>query len=599
MCKDAGVIERGLEFVERHWRWLVVASWLGLCAWLLFSRWGNIQGFVLNDTDDNMRMAQVRAWLNDGQGWYDLRQYKLDWPEGANIHWSRFVDLPLAALIVLGRLFLSGGQAEQFAIAVAPMLPLALLMTAMTLTIRRLIDPRAWPLIVPCLFFAAAGFAQFAPTRIDHHGWQLALLALGVSGIADPRKARGGATLGIASAASLAIGLEMMIYIVVSGAVMVVSWIADASERRRLATYAVTLAGGTALAFVLFASEVNRLAVCDALSPVWLSDALLGGALLVLLAWWTPGSWKARLAAAAIAGLAMSAFHALAWPNCLTRLEGVSDETNRLWLSHVREARPITKHGWRFAILILALPVASLAGWGLLAWTVRKDSERLRRTIGAALPGIAATALLFWQSRTGPAAQLMSIPGAIALIVVAVPMVIRSRFMLVRTLGVVVVVLMALGALAPLVIDAVAPDKPDTARDKMVGKANRSCPTLAAMAPLQKMPPATIFTFADLSPRLITITHHRAIAGPYHRNGEAIVDSMKLFRGSPDEARAILAKYRADYLMTCPMMSQATVFESEAPKGFYVQLEKGKVPDWLEPVDMPNGSPLRLWRVKN
>ncbi len=593
------MIERGLNFVDRHWRWLIVAAWVGLCAWLLYARWANIQGFVLNDTDDNMRMSQVRGWLNGGQGWYDLRQYKLDWPNGANIHWSRFVDLPIAGLILLGRLFMTGPHAEQFAIAVAPMLPLVLLMASLALIVRRLIDPRAWPLIIPCLFFAASGFGQFAPTRIDHHGWQLALLALGVAGIADPKKARGGVVLGIATACSLAIGLEMMIYIVISGAVMVFFWIADADERRRLATYGATLAGGTALAFLIFASNANRAAVCDALSPVWLSDALLGGALLLALAWWSPGSWKMRLGAAALAGLVVGGFHALAWPNCLTRLEGVSDETNRLWLSHVREARPITKHGWRFAVLILALPIASLAGWTLLGWTVRKDSERLRRTIGAALPGITATALLFWQSRTGPAAQLMSIPGAIALIVVAVPMVSRSRFMLVRTLGVAMVVLMALGALAPLAIDAIAPEKPDTAKDKMVAKANRTCPKLTAMAPLQKLPPATIFTFADLSPRLITITHHRAIAGPYHRNGEAIVDSMKLFRGTADEARAILRKYRADYLMTCPMMSQATVFASEAPKGFYVQIEGGQVPGWLEPVALPSGSPLKLWRVKS
>ncbi len=598
MCKDMGVIERSLNFVDRYWRWLIVAGWLGLCAWLLYSRWANIQGFVLNDTDDNMRMSQVRAWLNGGQGWYDLRQYKLNWPEGANIHWSRFVDLPLAGLILFGRLFMAGPHAEQFAIAVAPMLPLLLLMASLALIVRRLVDPRAWPLLIPCLFFAASGLAQFAPTRIDHHGWQLALLALGVAGIADPKKARGGAVLGIATACSLAIGLEMMIYIVVSGAVMVFFWIADADERRRLAAYAVSLAGGTALAFLIFVSEANRAAVCDALSPVWLGDAMLGGALMLALAWWSPGSWKMRLGAAALAGLVIVGFHALAWPHCLTRLEGVSEETNRLWLSHVREARPITKHSWRFAVLILALPVAAIAGWVLLGWTVRKDSNRLRRTIGAALPGMVATALLFWQTRTGPAAQLMSITGSIALLVVAIPMISRSRFMFVRTLGVVVVALMALGALAPLAIDAIAPEKPDKPKDKLVAKANRSCPTLAAMAPLQRIPTATIFTFADLSPRLITITHHRAIAGPYHRNGEAIVDSMKLFRGNADEARAILGKYHADYLMTCPMMSQATVFESEAPKGFYVQIEKGQVPSWLERVELPNGSPLKLWRIK-
>lgn len=592
------MIERGLIFIDRHWRWLVVLTWLALCAWLLYSRWANIQLFILNDTDDNMRMSQVRAWLNHGQGWYDLRQYKLDYPEGANIHWSRLVDLPLAGLMLLGRLFLTGPQAEQFAIAVAPMLPLLLLMLSLSLIVRRLIDPRAWPLILPLLFFAASGFAQYAPTRIDHHGWQLAFLALGLAGISDPKGARGGLTLGLATALSLAIGLEMMIYIVISATVMVVFWIIDATEKRRLATYAASMAGGTAIAFVAFVSNDNRLAVCDALSPVWLADAMLGGALLLVLAWWSPGSWKARLAGAAAAGAVVAGFHAIAFPQCLSRLEGVSDETYKLWLSHVREARPITKQAWRFGVLLLSIPVAALVGWALLIWKRRDDPELLRRIVGVALPGIVASALLFWQVRTGPAAQLMSIPGAVALTVVAVPLIINSRFMLVRTLGVVLVVLASLGAISPLVIDYVAPEDPPSAKDKRVSKANRACPSLKALKPIGQLPAATIFTFGDLSPRLITATHHRAIAGPYHRNGEAIVDGMKLFRGDAAQARRLVDKYHADYVMTCPWMSQATVFISEAPKGFYVQLEKNQIPVWLERVELPKDSPFKLWRVK-
>ena len=79
---------------------------------------------------------------------------------------------------------------------------------------------------------------------------------------------------------------------------MALFWVADRDERARLGAYAVTLGGGTALAFLIFASNANRLAVCDALSPVWLSDALLGGALMFGLAWLSPADWKRRLALA-------------------------------------------------------------------------------------------------------------------------------------------------------------------------------------------------------------------------------------------------------------------------------------------------------------
>ena len=279
-------------------------------------------GFVLSDTDDNMRMSQVRAWLNGGQGWYDLRQYKLNWPEGANMHWSRLVDLPIAGLILLGRLFLTGPHAEQFAIAVAPLLPFLLLFVALSLTVRRLVHPAAWPLAIVCLFFAGSATAQFVPTRIDHHGWQLGVPGARRRGHRRPQAGTRRSGAGIAGALSMSIGLEALIYIALAGGTMVMFWVVDRDERRRLATYAAALAGGTALGFALFASYDNRSAVCDALSPVWLGDALVGGALMLGLAWWSPKSWTVRLGAAAVAGGVVVAFHAIAFPHCLSRLEG-------------------------------------------------------------------------------------------------------------------------------------------------------------------------------------------------------------------------------------------------------------------------------------
>ena len=62
-----------------------------------------------------MRMMQVRGLLH-GQGWFDLRQYRLNPPFGANIHWSRLVDLPIAGLILALRPLLGGAGAERWAV---------------------------------------------------------------------------------------------------------------------------------------------------------------------------------------------------------------------------------------------------------------------------------------------------------------------------------------------------------------------------------------------------------------------------------------------------------------------------------------------------
>ena len=587
-------MDRLKQVLDRRWRLLLVLAWLLLCAWLVYARWASIRGFMLSDTDDNMRMSQVRALLH-GQDWFDLRQYKMNWPYGINIHWSRLVDLPIAGLVLLGRLFMTGPHAEQMAVAVAPLIPLGLMMASLALIVRRLVAPAAWPLAVACLFFCGSTLGMFQPTRIDHHNWQMALLALGCAGITDPRRARGGAILGIATALSLSIGLEMMIYLALGGVTMVLFWVCNPEERRRLATYAVTLGGGTAFGFLVFASYANRQAVCDALSPVWLSDALLGGALLLGLAFWSPAKWQVRLGAAAAAGIVIAGFHALAWPHCLSRLEGASPELYKLWLSHVREARPIYRHGWRTAFFTLALPVAGAIGWGLLVWEVRRQQDRLLKVAGVALAAIAAMLLLFWQTRTGPAAQMLGIPGAVALVWIWAPRAFASNNSIVRVLGTTLIVLGGLGAAVPLVLDYF-PDK-QSPRDKQIGMANNLCPSLWAMRPVALQPRGIVFTFGDLAPRLITVTHHYSITGPYHRNGTQILDMMHAFMSSPDEAHAIIRKYHSDYLLVCPMMSQSTLFKSDAPNGFYSQLDKGKVPAWLKPIDLGKDSPMKMWKV--
>src|SRR5690606_13199025 len=143
----------------------------------------------------------VRALL-DGQGWYDLRQYRLNPPAGADIHWSRLVDLPIAGLKLLFMPLFGGRIAEQIAVAVAPLLPMLVAMLALAAAVRRLLGRGAF--LLAMLLIACAGSARgmWVPLRIDHHGWQLAMHAIAVMALTDPRRARGGVILGLATAGS-------------------------------------------------------------------------------------------------------------------------------------------------------------------------------------------------------------------------------------------------------------------------------------------------------------------------------------------------------------------------------------------------------------
>jgi len=593
--KEDLFMDRVLAFLERHWKAITVLAWLLFCAWFVYSRWSSIVTFNLGDTDDNMRMMQVRALLH-GQDWFDLRQYRLNPPYGANIHWSRLVDLPIAGLILLLQPFVGGAKAQLVAAGVAPLLPYVVLLFGIALTARRLIDRRAF--LLPMLVMIGANLtnSMFMPERIDHHGWQLALLAISIAGLADPKKIRGGITLGVSTALSLAIGLEMIIYLAIAGVAVALFWVADSRERNRAAAYAVSLGGGISFSFLVFASYANRLAVCDALSPVWLSSMLVASALLLVLAWATPADWRVRLALAIGAGIVVAGFHALMWPQCLTRLEGVSPEVQYLWLSHVREARPVYKHGWQVATLILAIPVTGTLGWALLAWRNRADADLFRRTLACAVAGIAAMLLLFWQTRTGPAAQLMTAVGAVAIIWILVPVLDRARNPLVRTMGVIAIALIGFGVAIPMAMQSI-PGSKMTPREIQIERANRMCNFIGSYRPIALQPKGVVFTWVDLAPRLITVTPHDSIMGPYHRNGEQIADTMKAFRGSAGQARQIFAKYHSDYLLSCPNSSTTTIFMSEAPNGFYAQLARGQVPKWLAPVKLPADSPFKMWKI--
>jgi hypothetical protein len=517
-------------------------------------------------------------------------------PFGANIHWSRLVDLPIAGLILGLKPFLGGAAAERWAVAIAPMLPYLLLLFSLALTARRFLGATAYPLAFLALFFAGSTNGMFTPERIDHHGWQLALLALSISALADPNRVRGGLTLGISTALSLVIGLEMLIYLALAGVATVLFWVDDAEERERLRVYAVSLGGATALGFLVFASNENWNAVCDALSPVWLSDALIGGALMFALAWISPGDWKGRLALAFGAGVIIASFHGLTWPHCLQRLEGVSPEVERLWLSHVKEARPVYLHGWRIAALIVALPVTGAIGWGLLIWGRWGDPDLRRRVIGAAIPGLVGSLLLLWQTRTGPAAQMMAVVGCAAMIWIVLPRTWNSQLSSLRVIGTVLVFIVGAGILVPVVLNFIPEAKPSP-RDRQIGRANRLCASMWGLRPVALQPRGVVMTYVDLGPRLITVTHHDSITGPYHRNGQQIADVMNFWRGSADQAHQIAVKYHANYVLSCPNSSTTTIFSSETPKGFYVQLQRGRVPQWLAPVQLPKDSPFRMWRV--
>src|SRR5690606_17788471 len=105
-----------------------------------------------------------------GQNWFDLVQHRLNTPFGAEIHWSRLIDLPLAALV--GGLTPLTGQGAAL-VAAGTIWPLFLLLVLLWLSAKltlELVGPEG---LLPALalpMLSPAIMTEFTPGRVDHHG---------------------------------------------------------------------------------------------------------------------------------------------------------------------------------------------------------------------------------------------------------------------------------------------------------------------------------------------------------------------------------------------------------------------------------------------
>ena len=232
------------------WRDAALAAGLALllsAVWALRD-WAALSALRLPDTDDVVRLQQIRDWLG-GQAFGDLAQHRLG-IGGVEMHWSRLPDLAPAAIIALLTPF-TGPHAAELTAAIA--WPAMLFAAALALTgsiARMLATPAPAAIVVAALAYPAS--TLFVPGRIDHHGLQLVLLLVVVRGALGPGYWRSGIAAGMAGAASLVVGMETAPLLAAGSAVIVARWIVgSAGEGARLAGYGMALSAGLGLAALL------------------------------------------------------------------------------------------------------------------------------------------------------------------------------------------------------------------------------------------------------------------------------------------------------------------------------------------------------------
>ncbi|MFL9839526.1 hypothetical protein ABS767_01005 [Sphingomonas sp. ST-64] len=540
------------------WRDSAVAAALAalLGAVWAWRDWAALAALRLPDTDDVMRLQQIRDWLA-GQGFADLAQHRLGL-SGLEMHWSRLPDLVPGAIIALLTPVTGAHAAELVAVILWPLVLFAMALMLIGSITRRLAGSAPVAIVVAALAYPAN--ALFLPGRIDHHGLQLVLLLALVHAVIGRGGWRSGIAAGLASVASLVVGMETAPFLALGGGVLALRWVvAEEDERARFAGYAVSLVIGLGASALVFRTSGWSVASCDAFAaPLWRAAQVAAVAPLVLaLAGRWLGTPRLRLVGGALVGAIALAVALALSPACLSPYGGVDPLLERLWLAQVAEAQPLFAAPLDHAIGYVGLAAVGLAATLWQWW----------RTRGAGWAALAAFQLIAMtlavvQLRGVYAGTLLAAPGLAALIARARqhgPVALAGAW--IASAG---FVYPALGRLAAA--------EPPVAQ----------CDGGALLGRLAVLPAGTVAAPIDLGAYALATGPHRVLAAPYHRNADGNLAVYRLMLMPVAAARAEAARLELDYLADCGSAWQE--LGTPSPGSLLAALRAGRAPAWLVPV---------------
>ncbi len=544
------------------------------------------QSFAFTGNDHIMRLVSVRDWLA-GQGWFDTTQYRLVPPDGTLMHWSRYVDVGIAAIILPLSWVLPMTTAEQLGVIIWPTLLMVILILIFGFGARRLFGPIAacFTMLLVLLWPFTSDF-YFRAGRIDHHNVQtLMIVVMTLAIIAPARTVLAGVTAGVAAAFALAVGLETLLYILVLGLLLFGRAVFEVTPTAKslLVSFAVTLA----LASVLFwfgqtPRSAYGLAVCDQLSTPVLS--LAGIAAVVSLATTVP-LLRGPALQVSVAVTLTAVGCAMAWPllgPCVAGPYGdLPVAVQEIINTSISEALPAFVFAQRspFVYLRMALPVSIVAVAAITFWWIDRQKpdqnaggqDAVGQLLLLSVVGILAS---FSQVRlllmTSAAAPLLS-----GFVLARLVDLYRAHRSMTAASGLIVVSILAL---MPKVLEApLRRALPSTYTPSTVQ--DQTCFWHDEITTLNALPPAIFLNPMNLGPSLLWATHHSTIAGPYHRNPAAFENGAIPFELPDAEMETYVHNTTATHLVLCR--------GSNYGEGFATELAAGTQADWLRPIPVP------------
>lgn len=552
----------------------------------------------MTDNDDLMRLVQVRDWLG-GQGWFDTRQYRVLPPEGISMHWSRYVDAGIAAILVPASWVMPMPQAELLTVALWPSLLACLMVLLIGLGTNRLFGPMAalGALVVFLTWGKLRG--EFTPPRIDHHGVQMLCATAAFYMAVLPGRARlFGALAGVATALALAVGLEMLPVLALIPGYMALRHAFDQpGSGNWLLGYAAALA---VTAPALMAGQTAPAAWgvmhCDVLAPPVLALAATGivaTLLPVLAARVLTGPLLRILSMTVVVAVGLWLAAPLLMPCLAGPYADVPPEVRNLIESRMIEALSAAEligvlpdllgRALIPPVVIVLLALAAAAA----IWRHLDAAQRsgLALAFLVALAGL-AIALLQIRATTLLVPALPLLGGFLVHAFLHIPQTSRWRLPAVLMLAVATPTVVEEGV-SWAISRATARTAPVTTdAQPAVARSTATCRSASAMAELASLPPATLFLSLNLGTTILAYTPHSVVAAPYHRSPDAFWNGLAGLESAAN-LRIALTRSRADYLVLC---------EGDAAKPYAAAVLGGAVPDWLTDVTGDRRE-LRVYRV--
>lgn len=553
------------------------------------------------DTDDAMRMVQVRAWMA-GQAWFDLTVHRLAPPAGLLMHWSRVVDVPLAVLIRFFAVFTDPVSAERLTRIVFPLGLQIGLIAAAGYTARVLVGRDG--ALPATLLVVTSGFeyGQFVAGRVDHHAPQITLLVLMAGLTADillNRRPARAVILALCIAVSLAISLENLPFMAVMIAALGLAWVSEG-----LAFGPVMRSFGLSLgacAAALFAATVPPthygMAVSDAFSLPHLIAAELGGlafAFLPVVGRRIPTKFG-RAMALATAAAAVATVTVGACPTILASPYASIDPVVRaVWLSHVTEAAPLViaiRLHPQVVTLILCPLFAGLAAMTVAVWQEQGRARGCWILLHAlSLVGLAGA---IWEVRVAASATPLALLGGLWVFKRMRAYVQTKEWSPVLASGSGLLLLLPFAPITWIFVP-VASEAAEVAASL---REAAGCRTSSNLAPLTDLAPGTVFAPIDSGSHLLAQTKLAVLGAPYHRNNQANRTVIDGFTADPALAESIVKTSGARYVALCPGQVQAAALRDRNPNGLAARLLAGEVPPWLVPLPIA-GTSYRVFAIR-